>query len=262
MAHAHHPKGNALKPHPCKAALALLAFLLVNVAQAEISALDAMRIPAQLSPQRYTTLSSELSAKINRLTLRDGESFKRGQALVEFDCELQAAQLDKAKVQLAGAENVLSGNQRLANLNAVGQVELRNSEVEVMKAQADIAYLEAGLRKCTISAPYDGRVVELKAREQQFVQPGQALLEILDDSALEFHIIVPSRWLSWFKPGHAFQVHIEETDKTYPVKLLGLAAKADPVSQSIKAIAVIDGQFPELIPGLSGRVVIKPPKRK
>ena len=39
-------------------------------------------------------------------------------------------------------------------------------------------------------------------------QPGQALLDILDDSALELEFLVPSRWLSWLHSGSEFQVHL------------------------------------------------------
>lgn len=242
-----------------KAAQAGALLILATSAQAQLYALDRMEMRAQLSPQRYTTLSAELGAKINKIAVKEGERIQAGQTLIEFDCVLQAAQLDKAQAQLASAENNYAGNQRLAALNAVGQVELRNTEAEVMKARADVSYLGATLDKCRITAPYDGRAGEQKAREQQFVQAGQPLLEVLDDTTLELELIVPSRWLKWFKTGYRFQVAIDETGKTYPVKLLRTAARADPVSQSIKAVAVIDGNYPELLAGMSGRVLLKAP---
>lgn len=243
------------------AALALAGALLILTApaQAQLYALDRMEMRAQLSPQRYTTLSAELGAKINKIAVKEGERIQAGQTLIEFDCVLQSAQLDKAQAQLASAENNYAGNQRLAALNAVGQVELRNTEAEVMKARADVSYLRATLDKCRITAPYDGRAGEQKAREQQFVQAGQPLLEVLDDTTLELELIVPSRWLKWFKTGYRFQVAIDETGRSYPVKLLRTAARADPVSQSIKAVAVIDGNYPELLAGMSGRVLLKAP---
>lgn len=241
-------------------ALAGLAGVIALPVQAQ-HALDRWEMRAQLTPQRFTTLSAELGAKINRLSVREGERFKQGQALVEFDCAVQAALLEKARAQQASAENTFDGNQRLAALNAVGQVELKNSATEVLKAKADVAQLQATLDKCVIAAPFDGRVAEQKAREQQFVQPGQALLEILDDSTLELEFILPSRWLVWLKPGHTFQVRIEDTARTYPVKLTRIGAKADPVSQTVKAVAVIDGRFPELLAGMSGRILLSPAKR-
>lgn len=227
---------------------------------AEGYGLERMEMRAQLAPQRFTTLSAEQSAKIEHMSVREGESFTQGQVLIEFECSLQSAQLDKAKAQLFAAENTFEASEKLVKLKAIGQVESRNAEAEVMKAKADVKYLEATLEKCRILAPYDGRAGELKAREQQFVQAGQALLEILDEGALELEFILPSRWLTWLKPGHAFEVKISETERNYPAKLVRIAAKADPVSQSIKAIGLIDGQFPELRPGMSGVILLQPPE--
>jgi len=85
------------------------------------------------------------------------------------------------------------------------------------------------------------------------------LLEILDDSALELDFIVPSKWLVWLKSNQSFQVAIDETGKTYPAKVQRIGARVDPVSQSIKLSAVIDGKFSELVAGMSGRVLMAPP---
>lgn len=244
---------------PFALSLSLLLWFSAALA-AEGYGLDRMEMRAQLAPQRFTILSAELPAKIEHISVREGEPFTKGQVLIEFECSLQAAQLDKAKAQLFAAQNTYEASQRLVKLKAIGQVESRNAEAEVMKAKADVAYLDATIEKCRISAPYNGRTGELKAREQQFVQAGQALLEILDEDALELEFILPSRWLTWIKPGHSFEVKISETERNYPAKLVRIAAKADPVSQSIKAIGQIQGQFAELRPGMSGVILLQPPQ--
>ena len=216
-------------------------------------------IRAQLSPQRFTTLAAEIGAKVNRLPVSEGGSFKSGQALIVFDCSLQTAQLNKARAALSGAEKTFTVNTRLSELGSIGKAELAVSYSEVAKNRAEVAAMAAMLAKCTVVAPFSGRVSEQKVREQQYVQPGQALLEIIDDSVLELEFIAPSRWLSWLKAGHGFQVRIDETGKTYPAKVLRIGAKVDPVSQSVKLAAAINGKFPELIAGMSGTVLLAAP---
>lgn len=221
-------------------------------------AIDNMELRAHLNAQRHTTLTAEFDAKIKKIQVAEGEAFKAGQTLVQLDCSLQQAQQQKAKANLAGTQNTLAGNQRLQELNAIGQVELENSRIEVLKAKADVSYLDTTLKKCQIKAPYNGRAGERHAQEQQFVQAGQALLDIFDDSILELEFIIPSRWMSKMTSGYSFQVHIDELNKPYPAKLVRTAARIDPVSQSVKAIAIIDGQFPELMVGMSGRILLAP----
>lgn len=226
---------------------------------AAASAIDRQEIRAQLLPRRYTTIAAEIGAKINRLPVAEGGRFRAGQLLASFDCSLQQAQLQKAQAELSGAGQTLKSNERLAELNSVGKLELDLSRSAVNKANAEVGANRAVTAKCSISAPFAGRVAEQHVREQQYVQPGQAMLDILDDSVLELEFLVPSRWLVWLRTGAAFQVQIDETGKTYPAKFIRIGARVDPASQSIKVAAAIDGKFPELIAGMSGRVQVKQP---
>ena len=221
--------------------------------------LEKREIRAQLSPLRYTTLASEIGAKISRLPVPEGGRFKSGQVLIHFDCLLQQAQLNKARAAQTGAEKSWQANTRLAELDSVGKIDLDLSEAELHKARAEVAANQSVLGKCAIAAPFSGRIAEQKVREQQYVQPGQALLEIIDDTALELEFIIPSRWLVGLKPGSRFEVRIDETGKTYPARIQRIGARVDPVSQSIKINALVDGKFPELVAGMSGTVLMTPP---
>ncbi|NVD99872.1 efflux RND transporter periplasmic adaptor subunit [Massilia sp. BJB1822] len=254
----------ALRAAPAAVALALGLAALTPAAAADqprppnSAALDKREIRAQLMPRRYATLAAEIGAKISRLPVVEGGRFRAGDTLVVFDCSLQQAQLNKAKAAQAATEKVWTANQRLNELRSIGKVELDVSEAEVAKAKAEVAANGAVLSKCAVTAPYAGRIAEQKAREQQFVQPGQALLDIIDDSALELEFIVPSKWLVWLRAQHGFQVVIDETGKTYPAKVQRIGARIDPVSQSVKLTAAIDGKFGELMAGMSGKVLMAP----
>ena len=70
-----------------------------RVAPAAANTLDAdhAEIRAQLQPLRYTTLSAEIPARIDKFKYREGDSFKKGDALILLDCVFQKAQLIKAK---------------------------------------------------------------------------------------------------------------------------------------------------------------------
>ena len=222
------------------------------------SAMVRQDIRAQLMPRRYTTIAAEIGAKVSSLPVSEGGAFRAGQVLVQFDCSLQKAQLEKAEAELEGAEQTLKSNLRLEQLNSVGQLELDLSKSASNKAKAEVGANKAVLAKCQVSAPFAGRIADQKVREQQYVQPGQALLDILDDSVLELEFLVPSLWLRWLKVGGSFEVQIDETRKTYPARFTRIGARVDPVSQSVKVAAAIHGKFPELMAGMSGKVLVTP----
>lgn len=126
-------------------------------------------------------------------------------------------------------------------------------------AQADVEYLQETLKRCEVRAPYSGSIGDQLVRAQEFIQAGTPMIEILDDSALQLEFIAPSRWLSWLTPGLELEVGLDDTGKVYKARLEYTAAKVDAMSQSVKAVAIIDGQFAELKPGMSGRIRITPP---
>jgi membrane fusion protein (multidrug efflux system) len=216
-------------------------------------------IRAQLTPVTYTTVASELAGKIEKFEFREGESFKVGQILINFDCKSQQAQYQKSRASMMIAERNYVTNKKLLDLGSAGRIEYENSQSEFLKAKADTDELGALVSKCKIVAPFNGRVAEQKVRAQQFVQAGQPLLDILDSSALELEFIVPSKWSTWLVNGYDCQVRVDETGKSYPAKVTRVGARIDPVSQTYKVAAIVNGEFADLTPGMSGVVEIKPP---
>lgn len=218
------------------------------------AALGGQEIRAQLTPRRFATLAAEIGARINSIGFEEGSTFPEGAILVRFDCALQAANERKARAELKAAEDTLAANTRLAELNSVSKLELELSRSGLEKARAELGVHGAVRQKCTIRAPYPGKVAEQRVREQQFVQPGEPLIDILDDSVLELEFLVPSSWLMWIRQGQTFSVSIDETQSTYPARFVRIGSRVDPVSQSVKVAAAIDGSFPDLVSGMSGRV--------
>jgi membrane fusion protein (multidrug efflux system) len=252
---------------PSLAAAVLAALLTIGVATAQAQgAADSLPlgnagdIRAQLTARNFTTLSSETAARIDRIASRVGQHFKKGDAVIVFDCATQRAQVARARAVLTQAEKTAAINQRLANLNSIGQLELDVSRAEVEKDKADLDIADAAASKCVIKAPFDGVTAEQKVQEFQYATPGQPLLEILDDRSLEVELIAPSRWLAWLKPGYVFAIHIEETDKTYKAAITRVGGRVDPVSQTIKVFGDIQGEAGDLMAGMSGRANIAPPQ--
>lgn len=205
-----------------------------------------------LVPRTETTLSSQVSARISKITVKEGDAFKRGAPLVEFDCRLYQAQLAKARAQLSGAKKTHEANLKLQKFQAIGEVELAVSEAEMGKAQAEIQVYNAQVELCRINAPFDGRVVKRHMSEHASTAPGDKLLDILDDSQLEMQLHVPSAWLSKIKSGTRFSVRIDEIGQTYPAEVMRVGAKVDPVSRTIELFAKILEKDPRLLAGMSG----------
>jgi RND family efflux transporter MFP subunit len=217
-------------------------------------------IRAQLTAVTYNSIASELNAKISELPFKEGQTFKVGQVLVVFDCATQQAQFQKTKAVLSIADRNFQTQKKLLALGSVGRIEYENSYSEYLKTKAENDELASVLARCNVLAPYSGLIVEQKVRSQQFVQAGQPLLDILDNTSLELEFVAPSKWSPWLTQGYKFEIKLDETAKSYPAKITRVNGKIDPVSQTIKVAAVIDGEFKEISPGMSGVLIITPPE--
>lgn len=213
---------------------------------------DDGRIRIQLVPRDQIDVASEVSAKIASLPFREGDAFRAGQTLVSLDCSLYAAQLHKAQAESDAAVQVQRVDTRLAQLHSIGELDVQEAEARAKASAAEVAYMQATVRKCVISAPFDGRVLKRNASAQQFAEVGKPLLTIVDTGHLELKMIVPSKWLAWIKPGHPLTVKVDEVGKSYPASVARIGARVDPVTQTVDVIASLDGRAPELLPGMSG----------
>ncbi len=245
-------------PHP-SATPSRLAALLAASLLALAPSIDAAEATAEghtvrllLVPVQEAKLSSPVAARIERIPLQESESFHRGQILVEFDCAVPRAELQKARAELSAAEKTHVANTKLQALNSISQLEVAVSAANRDKARAELALNQARVAQCQIRAPFDGRLVERLAHPHETVAIAQPLLEILDDASLKTELIVPSRWVTWLKPGTPFSALIDETGQQYPAKVTAIGARVDPASQSLKVTGQIQGSHPELLAGMSG----------
>lgn len=224
------------------------------LAQSATPAPLAVALRGQLTPQRYTTVAAEIAAKISRISAKDGQAFVAGQTLVSFDCALPKAQAAKAQAELDGADKVVSSNEHLLALRSIGEIEVTQAQTAQRKARAELQLTQAVLSKCAIQAPFTGRVSQQHAREQQYVQPGQALLDIIASDALELSFLMPSAWLRQVQVGSELLVQIDETGTTHRARVKRLGARVDPVSQSVAVVASIENPSKKLMAGMSGQI--------
>ena len=209
-------------------------------------------VRALLVPATESVLSSQISAQVTKIAVKEGERFKKGAVLVKFECAENRAELQKARAELDAASKTHQSNEKLLQHKAINRLEVDVSRANVNRAKAQVNLMNARVRYCSIVAPYNGRVTKLGANQHDMVTAGQPIIEILDDSKLKMELYVPSRWIARLQKDQEFTVLIDETGKDYPATIKGLGSRVDPVSQTIALYAEITGSYPELLAGMSG----------
>ncbi|MEM7254234.1 MAG: efflux RND transporter periplasmic adaptor subunit [Pseudomonadota bacterium] len=232
---------------------ALVAGLLVLPAGAvSANAEGSLQVRGLVRADNEALISSEVNARVVKMPYREGEAFAKGDLLVEFDCRLLRADLNEARASLSAARKKHLNNKQLADLNAIGNVDVQVSEANEKEAAARLRGAGIRAKKCTIHAPYAGRVVERFAHRHESVASEQKLLRIIDTSALYVELILPSKWLVWLSPGTTFKFHVDETQVLYAGEVTRVSPVVDSVSHTVRAYGRLSDGDAKVLAGMSG----------
>jgi membrane fusion protein, multidrug efflux system len=210
--------------------------------------------PIRVVVRSYETaaLSAEINARITQLPQREGDRFKKGDVIIEFDCRKITAEHDGALAALRGHQSIYENQQQLLRYKAAGSLAVNQALHELEKAKAEVRGLEAKRSGCQITAPFDGRVTEKSAQVHEIAQPNQPILKIINEGKMELVMMVPSNLLSKVADGTKFRVKLDENGEHHDARIVQSTGLIDPVSQSARMIAELTDAPSNVIPGMSG----------
>lgn len=204
-------------------------------------------------PETEAVISAPISARVASLYLKEGNAFRQGDVLLEFDCTLLKAESEEARSLLASARARHDVNRELAQHGAVGSAETKVSRAEVDAANAKVKLLKEREKYCTILAPFSGRVVERLINLYETPPENAPLLRVINTVGLEIEMIAPSRWLRWMEPGSTLSFEIAETGVVHSAIVSRIGAVIDPVSQTVSVFAQFVEPQTSVLAGMSGR---------
>ena len=215
---------------------------------------DVREARALVSATEKVSISSELSARVEKINYLLGDAFKKGDVLISFDCELYKAQKQVIQSNYDSAKIQLENDKELLDMRSIGKLQYQLSVSALKKAEAELNIATLNVKRCEIIAPYDGKVMDVYTSIFTSIEQRQPLMDIVGDGLLEAEIVVPSNWLRWLKKGHPVKITIDETGETLDAKVISLGAAVDAVSQTIELKAQFNEKYETLIPGMSGIV--------
>jgi RND family efflux transporter MFP subunit len=200
-----------------------------------------------------SSLSAPAPGRVASVGVQLGDTVRRGQVLVAFDCSETAARRDAARTDVAAARLQHEAKIKLQGLQSAAEVEVELAAVNVDRSEAQVRVFDAQLTQCQFSAPFAGRVARVFVKPGQSVAIGAPIVDLVGTQTLKFRMNVPSRWLATLAPGDLMNAEIDETGSRHSIKVARLSARVDPVSQTVEIEAELEGKPDKLLPGMSGR---------
>lgn len=239
-------------PKKRSAAICMLALLILPV-DARASGTGAeLPIRGVVRSLHSATLSTDLRAQVTSVNFREGESFAKGDILIEFDCRAQHAKLAAARALRKEKAVTLKSARYLKGLKAGSAQDVDVAQAQVEQAEAEVEAITAALDHCRIAAPYDGFVNETHIRPNETPAEGAPILSIVDPRSAEIELIVSSNRINEMTPGREFSFLVDETGQSLRAVLRRTAPVVDPASQTIKIYGEFVKSDNAVLPGMSG----------
>jgi len=187
-----------------------------------------------------------VSAYVDTVLVRPGDTVRRGTVLATLDCRNAAAtsKVVAAQARALDAMRSASANEasRVASLldgKYVSENEVDQKKAEAASKEAQLAALQAQavgtslqVDDCVLRAAFDGEVADRRADPGAFVRPGSAIATIIDRHMVRISAEVPEDDFDVVAPGTPVRLHVLATGKDLTSRIARRAPSADPATRT------------------------------
>ena len=199
-------------------------------------------------------LTPEMSGRITRLNLREGQRVRKGECLLSLFDEDLKAQEEKLKLQEGIAARTLDRARALLKSGSGTQQDADNAENQLNNIRADLRIVQANLLKTSLMAPFDGEVGFCNLSIGAWVNPGSPLAWLRDTRRLKLEFSVPEKYSSMFQKGQ--MVSFTGNQQTSVARIYALEPNLDAATRSLSIRAELANPDGKWLPG--GFVKVKP----
>lgn len=226
-------------------------------------------VPATIAAKQTAVISSRILARIEEIKVRAGDYVKKGQELVVLEQSDLKSRVSQASSQIKSIDARLNEARqsldRSAELNKRGllalapleaaQANYKSLQAQKKSAQQVLIEAKTALNYASVTAPFDGLVVDRFAEPGSTAQPGMSLLSLYNPSSVRVEANV--------REERAVQLTLGQTLKMdIPSKGLALSAEIEelvPAGNSSSRTFLVKGNINDingLLPGMYARLLI------
>lgn len=165
---------------------------------------------AQIHSMRHIKIRSLEKGYLESVAVKEGQQVKAGDTLFEIHPILYQKKVDAEEAERKLTEIKLQSARKLQAQKVINGDEVLQLEAMLMKAKANADLAKAELDFATIKAPFNGMIGRLQVGKGSYVDEGEILTVLSDNSALWVYFNVPeSRYLEYMQNQQQEDLKIE-----------------------------------------------------
>ena len=199
------------------------------------------------------TVRPEIAGVIRRIHFQDGQIVERAAPLLELDPEELQSQVNQAAAE---EKMTLVTYKRLKRLNDQQEVIVPAQQIDEARmawqaAASNSLLYAARLKKTIIRAPFSGTVGLRRVSVGDYIQPGQAIVNLEDLSTLHVDFKVAEVWLSRLHVDQQLMLTTDAfPDTTFTGHVTAIDPRVDATNRTVAVRAAIPNPAGTLRPGL------------
>lgn len=207
-----------------------------------------------LTAENGVTLSAEVAGTVARIEFESGARVEQGTLLAQLDVRVEEAQSKSAEARADLARINVERIRELRSRDTLAQSELDSSEAQLKQSLAEVEAIRASIEKKSFRAPFTGRLGIRKVNIGQYVNAGQAIVELQTLDPIHVDFTLPQRNVSDVAVGQEVAVTTDGTTEVFNGKVTSLDPRVDPATRNLRVRATLANTGERLRPGMFANV--------
>lgn len=209
-----------------------------------------------------TVLSFKNGGIIQQITIKEGESFRKGQLLAALEPAEIDATVRQARLAVEKAERDYQRASQLFLDSVATKEQLENAKTAYEAAQADVERAMFNQQHTRIYAPFDGYVLQRPAHPGQVAGPGTPVLVVGSTGRNGWLLKVGVSDQQWaaIQPGDRAEVTVDAAPgRRFPARVSRKSEGIDPQSGTFSVYLNLEptAGFPAIGSGMFGKTEIR-----
>ncbi len=257
----------------------VIPVVVFNVKRNDITKM--LKLTGNIQPIQMVNVVPDISGKIKKIYVEEGDFVKKGQILAELDTRSIKLRLQQAEAGLAVAQSNFddaSKNwERIKSLFKKGTVSPQQyekarlgyeaAEAQLKQAKAAFNLAKYQLEVSKMKAPFDGIITGKYINEQEVVNPmmpgGRGVVTVMDLSKVKITASISEKDFTDIKVGLDAKIRVDSyPDKEFFGKISKVNPTADPLSRTFMIEIQVPNEDMMLRAGMFARINIIVKKHK
>ena len=196
-------------------------------------------------------VSFNVVGNVTRVMAEEGLFVKKGQPLAEVDGDNVRNAHDINAATLKHAEDAYRRLKNLYDKGTLPEIRMVEMEAELAKAKAAEAISRKSVNEIVLKAPFDGYVASSNVHIGASAVPGVTGFQLVKIGHVKVNLQIPEKEIGQIKVGQRVTFTVSALgDSVFTGKIVTRGVKADMLSHSYGAKAIVDNRSLTLLPGM------------